>query len=450
VPIVFSPFDLGNEERCNQGGIALICPRPRGRRLSTHKHGASPKADNEDGHCVKASLLRIALSTRATRKLCCQRDCKDDVLTSHARHSTGPEASLPHINHSSGSSIHQITVTAPNLTGFRASPRQSRCRRNASAKHPACFSSRGFGDPSIVKRGFQFRASNSSDVEDVESLASSIVSFYSASSIIRGEGTIRSRAWKMVTAIWPRRRHLPAYVALSTLLCASNAKAELFYTARSPAIQDGLINKPASICPVAQDGATTDTFPWTHNPTCVDVVMPNEGNEAVGAKGPQTFCAYTNADYNNGRGVSLVVTPEVAASVTMETFGMSIGGMEGVVGENMGMWEVKYAGEKGKGLFAKKDIAGIFPGESLIVQTPVLFVARPLAETENRPQHVLKQAVEQLPAETREMVKALDVNIDGSVEDIVLTNGIGVKWPWVDELPELLAVIPEAAVSHDR
>ena len=44
----------------------------------------------------------------------------------------------------------------------------------------------------------------------------------------------------------------------------------------------------------------------------------------------------------------------------------------------------------------------------------------------------------------------MDVNIDGSVEDIVLTNGIGVKWPWGDELPELLAVIPEAAVSHDQ
>jgi hypothetical protein len=179
----------------------------------------------------------------------------------------------------------------------------------------------------------------------------------------------------------------------------------------------------------------------------VDVVTPNEGDEATGANGHQTFCAYTNADYNSGRGVSFVVTPEVAASVTMETFGMSIGGMEGVVGEEMGMWEVKYAGEKGKGLFAKKDIAGIFPGESLIVQTPVLFVARQLPETEERPQHVLKQAVEQLPTKTREMVKKLDVNVDGTVEDIVLTNGIRVKWPWVDEVPELLAVIPEAAVS---
>jgi hypothetical protein len=66
-----------------------------------------------------------------------------------------------------------------------------------------------------------------------------------------------------------------------------------------------------------------------------------------------------------------------------------------------------------------------------------------------RPHPVLKQAVEQLPTKTREMVKKLDVNVDGTVEDIVMTNGIGVKWPWVDELPELLAVIPEAAVSRD-
>jgi hypothetical protein len=255
----------------------------------------------------------------------------------------------------------------------------------------------------------------------------------------------------MVTATWPRRRHLPSYFAISTaLLCASTARAELFYTARSPVVQDGLINKPSTTCPVAQDGYTSDTFPWTHNPTCVDVILPTEKEEDTGSAFHQTFCAYTNTDYNNGRGISFVVSPEVAASVTMETFGMSIGGMEGQVGEEMGMWEVKQAGEKGKGLFAKKDIAGIFPGESLIVQTPVLFVARQILEIPDiaRPQHVLKQAVEQLPKKTRETVMKLDVNVDGTVEDIVATNGIGVKWPWVDELPELLAVIPEAAVSH--
>jgi hypothetical protein len=183
----------------------------------------------------------------------------------------------------------------------------------------------------------------------------------------------------------------------------------------------------------------------------VDVVLPSKADEEKRQDVHQTFCAYTNANYNNGRGISFVVSPEVAASVTMETFGMSIGGMEGQVGEEMGMWEVKNAGEKGKGLFAKKDIAGIFPGESLIVQTPVLFVARQLLEVPEmpRPHPVLKQAVEQLPEKTREMVKKLDVNVDGTLEDIVMTNGIGVKWPWVDELPELLAVVPEAAVSHN-
>lgn len=247
-----------------------------------------------------------------------------------------------------------------------------------------------------------------------------------------------------------RRRPYPrVHYAISALLftVATTTRAELFYSARSPAIQDGLINRPATICPVSQDGQTTDTFPWTHNPTCVKVDMTNEeeGTETVVQ---QIYCAYTNVNYNNGRGVSFVASPEVAASVTMETFGMGIG-MEGQIGEEMGMWEMKQAGMKGKGLFAKKDVAAIFAGESLIVQTPVLFVAKTLLETPRTTatQLVLKKAVEQLPERTRAAVKTLDVNVDGSIEDIVVTNGVDVKWPWVDEVPVLLAVTPEVAVS---
>jgi hypothetical protein len=50
--------------------------------------------------------------------------------------------------------------------------------RNASAKQPACFSNRDSGDPSIVKRGFQFRASNASDLEHVESVPSMLFLFF--------------------------------------------------------------------------------------------------------------------------------------------------------------------------------------------------------------------------------------------------------------------------------
>ena len=246
---------------------------------------------------------------------------------------------------------------------------------------------------------------------------------------------------------WSQLRHRLLYFAVSALAITSTVNAELFYTPQSLAIQDGFINKAPTTCPVAQDGNTINTFPWTHNPTCVDVVLPTEENAGLDAH--QTFCAYTNADYNNGRGISFVVSPEVAATVTMETFGMSIGGMEGQVGEEMGMWEVKEAGVKGKGLFARNDVGAIFPGESVILQTPVLLVAKELLGTPSMSgkQFVLKKAVEQLPRKTRETVKKLDVNIDGSFEDVVATNGVSVKWPWVDKVPELLAVIPEVAVS---
>jgi hypothetical protein len=93
-----------------------------------------------------------------------------DVLTAHVRHSTdspGIEASSPHISHSPGSRISSNDGNSPKPHWPRAFPRQSRCRRNATAKQPARFSNRGFGDLALVKRGFQSRTTNSSDVDYV-------------------------------------------------------------------------------------------------------------------------------------------------------------------------------------------------------------------------------------------------------------------------------------------
>ncbi|CAO2655258.1 Nn.00g103220.m01.CDS01 [Neocucurbitaria sp. VM-36] len=241
----------------------------------------------------------------------------------------------------------------------------------------------------------------------------------------------------------------PIDVVLALFLFSSATKAELFYTASSSAVHDGFINTAPTTCPVAQDGHTSNTFPWTHNPTCVKAVLSNASGEGLGIH--QTFCAYTNSNYNNGRGISFVVTPEVAATITSETFGLGVGGLDGQVGGEMGMWEVKESKEMGKGLFSRKDIAAIFAGESLIIKTPVLFVSKELLDTPStsRKQLVLHKAVEQLPEETRVIVEDLAVSRDGGVEDIVLTNGITVKWPWADEIPALLAVTPEVArINH--
>lgn len=246
-----------------------------------------------------------------------------------------------------------------------------------------------------------------------------------------------------------RRPLLPFDVVVSALLFSSITTAELFLTAVSPVIQDGLVNKASITCPVSQDGYTYDTFPWTQEPICVDAVREvGEGN--VTSAHHQTFCAYTNIDYNNGRGVSFVVTPEVAASVTFETFGMAVGGLEGQIGEEMGMWEVNDTKDKGKGLFAKKDISAIFAGESLITKTPVLFVAKELLATEFTEQSELvwSIAIVRLPEQTKRMIEKL-VKTWGGAEafDITMTNAQEVNWPWVDEVPKLLAVTPEVAVS---
>ena len=128
---------------------------------------------------------------------------------------------------------------------------------------------------------------------------------------------------------------------------------------------------------------------------------------------------------------------------------MSVGGLDGQMGEGKGMWEVKKTEKKGNGLFAKTKDDKILAGESIILQTPVLFVSKDLltAPAATKRQLVLNKAVEQLPRETRETIMKLNNPRDDSVQDTISTNGITVKWPRDDDVPELLVVTPEIAVS---
>ncbi|KAH5720389.1 hypothetical protein HBI20_103840 [Parastagonospora nodorum] len=247
---------------------------------------------------------------------------------------------------------------------------------------------------------------------------------------------------------WTRRGLLPFDIILSALLFSSSTTAESYPMAVSPVIEDGLVNRAPTTCPVAQDGYTYNTFPWTHEPVCVDAVISSSEGPSL----KQTFCAYTNVNYNNGRGVSFVVTPETAASITFDTYGMAIGGLEGQIGEEMGMWEVNETKNMGKGLFAKKDIGAIFAGESIIVKTPVLFVARQLLETDFSEQSeiVWSGAMVQLPGPTKQMIQNLAKSWGGpEAFDITKTNAIEVKWPWVNDMPVLLSLTPEIArINH--
>jgi len=233
--------------------------------------------------------------------------------------------------------------------------------------------------------------------------------------------------------------HLPRslYFYLGALLFNSHFAAALFDTASSAAIQDLLTHPPSQICPVAQDGITLDTFPWTHNPTCVRVVMPS----GVGAGSHQDFCVYTNSVFAGGRGISMVTTPEIAASLTAESFASYEGELEGPV-----LFEARETKDRGIGLFAKKDLAA---GTILMINHPVLFVAREALNTASREQRqlLLTKAVEQLPEETQNMYFALAKSRGGpEVNDILQTNSIGMK---SEDGTGHLGVVPEAAVCLD-
>jgi hypothetical protein len=212
--------------------------------------------------------------------------------------------------------------------------------------------------------------------------------------------------------------------------------AELFETASSHAIQELLTHPPSNTCLVAQDGLTIDTFPWTHNPTCVQAVLPN----GVGSGQHQDFCVYTNAVFASGRGVSIITTPEIAASLTAESFVQYEEELDGPV-----LYEERETDGRGIGLFANQDIEA---GTTLIMKHPVLFVAREALSTpsKTRRQLLLGKAVEQLPERTRTMFLNLAKSRGGpEINDIIQTNSMGMKF---EDGTGHLGVVPEAAVSY--
>jgi hypothetical protein len=237
----------------------------------------------------------------------------------------------------------------------------------------------------------------------------------------------------MVLYLSREKRQFPFVVPF--LLVAQTTA--LFPTGSSPAIQDPLINPPSTICPVAQDGATSNTFPWSVNPICVHAILPSEIEPRIGIK--REFCVYTNTAFNSGRGFSLVTTPEVAAELTNDVSQQSATTVSGNVS-----WEMKEIEGKGKGLLAKRAIEA---GETLILKSPVLFVSREVLSLPSRQRKhlLLEKAVGQLPEKTGDMVLALSRRGgEGVIEDVINVNAVRTK---VWEGTPHLVVVPEVAVS---
>ncbi|CAI6341393.1 unnamed protein product [Periconia digitata] len=217
--------------------------------------------------------------------------------------------------------------------------------------------------------------------------------------------------------------------------------AALFPTGISPTIQDPLTNPPRTFCPVAQDGATSNTFPWTVTPTCFKGVLPNEKEDHGHVGIHEQFCVFTNSFFRGNRGISLVTMPEVAAELpyaSFEPFELSISSATPFL--------QTHVEGKGEGLIATKEIG---EGDSLMLKSPVLFVHKDVLKTpcRHRRHVLLEKAVEQLPEKTKQALKPLSrVGDEYEVEDMININAMNAE-AW--EGSGHLIVVPEAArINH--
>ncbi|KAF2189040.1 SET domain-containing protein, partial [Zopfia rhizophila CBS 207.26] len=184
-----------------------------------------------------------------------------------------------------------------------------------------------------------------------------------------------------------------------------------------------------------RNGVPCKSFSWTHDPTCFMPVFHK--NKSYVAE----FCVYTNAVFANGRGISLITTPEVVAS-----FSASYPSMEYKEHENQALYESRQTGDRGVGLFANQPITA---GSTYMRNAPVLVIARDALSSLSRTERhiLLTKAIKQLPKGTQDLFMNLAKSRGGhEIDDIVQTNSKGLRSP--DHVGHL-GVVPEAArINH--
>ena len=235
------------------------------------------------------------------------------------------------------------------------------------------------------------------------------------------------------------RQQVLGFLILAFALRSAASPLEPEEIGSSPQIQDAFLNPPPRECPVLQDGLTTNSFPWTHPPTCLPLIIPASTGSHSGLH--QTFCVYTNTAFRNGRGISIITSPKTAAELSSEVWETGVG--HTAAPETGSQWESKETEGKGIGLFAKRTLES---GETLILQSPVLIVSREVLSSvsHSRRSALLEKAVAQLPPKSRDLIMNLSRRGgDSVIEDILNVNAIrAAVW---DQTPHLL-VVPEAAV----
>ncbi|KAK4149185.1 SET domain-protein 5 [Chaetomidium leptoderma] len=150
---------------------------------------------------------------------------------------------------------------------------------------------------------------------------------------------------------------------------------------------------------LAQDHA--NAISWTFPPKCISQTPKNEN-------GSRIDCLFTSTEFRNGHGISLVTATITASNlVGVEAFADRPIPLAAQHRDSLGPgYEIRPIQGKGQGVVARRRIRR---GEIIMVDIPAVLIGISfLADT--KPHHrrrILKQAINQLPEETRHKVHAL-------------------------------------------
>ncbi|KAK3324824.1 hypothetical protein B0T19DRAFT_239487 [Cercophora scortea] len=167
-------------------------------------------------------------------------------------------------------------------------------------------------------------------------------------------------------------------------------------------LEDGQKTNPLpGLLGIIPDIESDSVLPWTFPPKCPGLQTDN-------STGSKLHCIFTSAEFRNGHGLSLITSTTTASNlVGLDAFDDR---PTPQAAERRAAWgpayEVVEIGGKGKGLVASRTIRR---GEIILVDFPAILIATSfLADT--KPHHrrrLIKQAISQLPEETRRRFYAL-------------------------------------------
>ena len=201
-------------------------------------------------------------------------------------------------------------------------------------------------------------------------------------------------------------------------------------------------------CP-APDGRQS---PWSHPPFC-----PDPANKNIGGDVPDD-CVFTFATFRGNQGISLITSPETAASLAsfLDDTSIPVSIRDHPSGTRTApFWradqkpfEVRELAGRGKGVVAQRRLA---QHETVMAGFPSLLVRHEFLSSErfseSQKRQMLQRAANQLPAETKEEILALARSRGGDpIRDIIKTNALGVE---VNDVGHMALFTEGSRVNHN-